>query len=55
VDFAAALPDDLPVSVEAPNRELIERLGPAAFLRRARAAAHRVLAAAARVAGSAPA
>jgi sugar phosphate isomerase/epimerase len=55
VDFVAALPDDLPVSVEAPNRELIERLGPAAFLRRARATAHRVLAAAARVAGSASA
>ena len=42
-DFAAALPADLPVSVEAPNRQLLDRLGPLAFLRRARTAAQRVL------------
>jgi sugar phosphate isomerase/epimerase len=42
-DFAAALPADLPVSVEAPNRALLEALGPEAFLRRAREAARRVL------------
>jgi sugar phosphate isomerase/epimerase len=54
VDFAAALPADLPVSVEAPNRELLDRLGAAGFLRRAREAADRVLAAAARLAGQAP-
>jgi sugar phosphate isomerase/epimerase len=47
VDFAAALPADLPVSVEAPNRQLAETLGPAGFLRRARQAAQRVLDAAA--------
>jgi sugar phosphate isomerase/epimerase len=56
VDFVAALPADLPVSVEAPNREMLDGLGAAGFLRRARTAAHRVLdAAAARVAGQAPA
>lgn len=53
VEFTAALPADLPVSVEVPNRELIERLGPAEFLRQARASAQRVLAAAARIAGPA--
>jgi sugar phosphate isomerase/epimerase len=42
-DFAAALPADLPVSVEAPNRQLLAELGPAGFLRRARQAAARVL------------
>ena len=42
-DFAAALPADLPVSVEAPNRRLLAELGPAGFLRRAREAAARVL------------
>lgn len=46
-DFAAALPADLPVSVEAPNRQLLSELGPAGFLRRARQAAARVLDAAA--------
>jgi sugar phosphate isomerase/epimerase len=46
-DFAAALPADLPVSVEAPNRQLLAELGPAGFLRRARQAAARVLDAAA--------
>jgi sugar phosphate isomerase/epimerase len=49
VDFAAALPPDLPVSVEAPNRQLLEALGPAGFLRRARTAARTVLAEAAGV------
>jgi sugar phosphate isomerase/epimerase len=43
VEFAAALPADLPVSVEAPNRQLLDALGPLAFLRRARTAAQRVL------------
>ena len=43
VDFAAALPRDLPVSVEAPNRALLADLGAPAFLRRAREAARRVL------------
>jgi sugar phosphate isomerase/epimerase len=42
-DFVAALPADLPVSVEAPNRQLLSELGPAGFLRRARQAAARVL------------
>ncbi|HEY7274298.1 MAG TPA: TIM barrel protein [Actinoplanes sp.] len=46
-DFAAALPADLPVSVEAPNRALLADLGPEGFLRRAREAAARVLDAAA--------
>jgi sugar phosphate isomerase/epimerase len=46
-DFVAALPADLPVSVEAPNRQLLSELGPAGFLRRARQAAARVLDAAA--------
>ena len=46
VDVTAALPPDLPVSVEAPNRKLLDELGPAAFLRRARTAAQRVLEAA---------
>jgi sugar phosphate isomerase/epimerase len=49
VDFAAAVPADLPASVEAPNRAMIEELGPAGFLRRARAAAQRVLDAAAAI------
>jgi sugar phosphate isomerase/epimerase len=52
-DFAAALPADLPVSVEAPNRRLLEELGPAGFLRRARQAAGRVLDAAASLRGTA--
>ena len=43
VEFTAALPADLPVSVEAPNRQLLDALGPLAFLRRARTAAQRVL------------
>jgi sugar phosphate isomerase/epimerase len=43
VDFTAALPADLPVSVEAPNRALLAELGAPAFLRRAREAARRVL------------
>lgn len=42
-EFTAALPADLPVSVEAPNRQLLDALGPLAFLRRARTAAQRVL------------
>lgn len=46
VDLTAALPPDLPVSVEAPNRQLLDALGPSAFLRRARTAAQRVLEAA---------
>jgi sugar phosphate isomerase/epimerase len=50
VDFVAALPADLPASVEAPNSALLEELGPAGFLRRARTAARRVLDAAAAVA-----
>ena len=52
VDFAAALPADLPVSVEAPNRQLLEELGPAGFLRRARRAAAQVLDAAAALSGT---
>jgi len=47
VEFVAALPADLPVSLEAPNRELVDRLGAEGFLRRARTSAQRVLAAAA--------
>lgn len=46
-EFTAALPPDLPVSVEAPNRQLLDALGPLGFLRRAREAARRVLAEAA--------
>jgi sugar phosphate isomerase/epimerase len=46
-DFAAALPADLPVSVEAPNRALLAEFGAEGFLRRAREAARRVLDAAA--------
>jgi sugar phosphate isomerase/epimerase len=41
--FAAALPADLPVSVEAPNHLLLAELGPMPFLRRARLAARHVL------------
>ena len=47
VEMLAALPADLPVSVEAPNRAMLAALGPAGFLHRAREAAGRVLAAAA--------
>jgi sugar phosphate isomerase/epimerase len=50
VEFTAALPSDLPVSVEAPNRALLGELGPVGFLRRARQAAGRVLTAAEAVA-----
>jgi sugar phosphate isomerase/epimerase len=42
-EFVAALPPDLPVSLEAPNRRLLAALGPAGFLRRAREAARHVL------------
>jgi sugar phosphate isomerase/epimerase len=48
-EIAAALPPDLPVSVEAPNVQLLESLGPAGFLRRARRAAGQVLDEAARL------
>jgi sugar phosphate isomerase/epimerase len=54
VDFTAALPADLPVSVEAPNRLLLEALGPLGFLRRARAAAQHVLNEAAARSAAAP-
>jgi sugar phosphate isomerase/epimerase len=50
VEFTAALPADLPVSVEAPNRALLDELGALGFLRRARAAAGKVLTAAEAVA-----
>lgn len=43
-EFVAALPADLPVSIEAPNLELTRQLGPQGFLRRARRSAARVLA-----------
>lgn len=48
VELVAALPSDLPVSVEAPNQALLEELGAGGFLRRAREAARKVLVAASR-------
>jgi sugar phosphate isomerase/epimerase len=42
-EFLAAIPADIPVSVEAPNLSLRETLGPSGFARRAREAVARVL------------
>jgi hypothetical protein len=36
VDIVAAMPPDIPVSVEAPNQAVLERLGPREYARRAR-------------------
>lgn len=42
-DVVAAVPADLPVSVEAPNLALLAELGPAEFARRARRAVSRLI------------